>query len=84
VRTDQEVWPFANYRAAQSILPHVEVDTEVYDGELEVGCLNLALEEWEVIYNTCRPHQALDWSTPAEYLIEHHPEVVSVPKLSHM
>ncbi len=48
---------------------------EVYDGELEGECLSRALKEWEGIYNMARPHQALDWRTPEEYLKEHHPEV---------
>ncbi|MFH1560300.1 MAG: hypothetical protein ABID84_02670 [Chloroflexota bacterium] len=34
-------------------------------GELEVECLNRALEEWEGIYNTVRPRQALDLEDPS-------------------
>ena len=35
-------------------------------------------------HNTFRPHQALDWRTPAEYLGLCHPEVAQLPQLSHM
>ena len=31
--------------------------------------LQAGLAEWEVCYNTIRPHQALGYLTPAEYLV---------------
>jgi len=55
---------------------------EVYDGGLEISSVNQALRKWETVYNTVRPHHALDGLTPAEYLNKCHPE--STPKLSHM
>lgn len=30
---------------------------------------------WEVVYNTIRPHQALGQLTPTEWLQRHHPEL---------
>ena len=46
--------------------------------------LGRALKGWEGIYNTARPHQALDGRTPAEYLGLCHPGVAQLPQLSHM
>ncbi len=61
---------------------HTEEFYEVYGGDLEMAPLNHALQDWERIYNTIRPHHALDGRTPAEYLKQCHPELA--PKLSHM
>jgi len=47
---------------------HTEEFYEVYDGDLEITPLNQALQEWEHIYNHIRPHQALGYLTPREYL----------------
>ena len=47
---------------------HTEEFYQLYDGELEVTHLNRALQEWEWTYNCPRPHQALDWKTPMEYI----------------
>jgi putative transposase len=41
---------------------------ELYDGELELPPLQAALRAWEEQYNHTRPHQALGYRTPAEYL----------------
>ncbi|RLC93760.1 MAG: IS481 family transposase, partial [Chloroflexi bacterium] len=46
--------------------------------------LNPALAEWERVYNHIRPHQALQWRTPAEYLRDCHPEIAPDLQLSHM
>lgn len=46
-------------------------DEEFYqctDAEPRVGPLNAALREYESIYNSVRPHQALGYQTPQEYL----------------
>lgn len=48
---------------------------EVYHGEMAVQPLNRTLEEWEAVYNTVQPHQAIDSLTPAEYIRQHHPEL---------
>jgi transposase InsO family protein len=41
---------------------------EITDAEPELEPLQAALLEWETCYNTVRPHQALDYLTPAEWL----------------
>ena len=38
------------------------------DAVPELGPLQAALRDWETVYNTIRPHQALGYLTPAEYL----------------
>jgi len=40
---------------------------EVEDIGLKMEEHNRQLEEWDKIYNTIRPHQSLDYLTPAEY-----------------
>jgi transposase InsO family protein len=41
---------------------------ELYDGDLELPPLQAALRAWEDEYNRVRPHQALGYQTPAEFL----------------
>jgi putative transposase len=40
----------------------------VTDAPAELAALRVALRAWEIVYNTIRPHQALGYLTPAEYL----------------
>ena len=47
---------------------HTEEFYEVTDAEPELEALQAGLADWEVCYNTVRPHQALGYLTPAEYL----------------
>jgi len=47
---------------------HTEEFYEVTDAAGELEPLQAGLAEWEVCYNTIRPHQALGYLTPAEYL----------------
>ena len=47
---------------------HTEEFHEVTDAEPELASLQVALLEWEHVYNHVRPHQALGYLTPAEYL----------------
>ena len=47
---------------------HTEEFYEVTDAPAELEPLRQALAEWETVYNTVRPHQALGYLTPAEYL----------------
>ena len=47
---------------------HTEEFYEVTDTEATLAALRPALLEWETTYNTIRPHQALGYLTPAEYL----------------
>jgi transposase InsO family protein len=54
---------------------HTEEFYEVTDAEATLAGLRPALLEWEMIYNSVRPHQALGYLTPAEYLASLHPDV---------
>jgi len=47
---------------------HSEEFYEVTDAEATLADLRPALLAWEATYNTIRPHQALGYLTPAEYL----------------
>lgn len=60
---------------------HTEEFYEVVDSDFTIADLREKLIGWEEIYNTVRPHQALDWMTPQEYLRERHLEMAH---LSHM
>ncbi len=40
---------------------------ECYDGDLVLSTLQQALHEWEITYNTIRPHQALEYETPSAF-----------------
>ena len=41
---------------------------ECYDGDLDLPTLQAALQDWEITYNTIRPHQALGYETPQDFL----------------
>lgn len=47
---------------------HTEEFYEVTDAEPELEAFQAELQAWEIVYNTVRPHQALGYLTPAEYL----------------
>jgi putative transposase len=47
---------------------HTEEFYEVTDASPELEAFQLELRAWELVYNTIRPHQALGYLTPAEYL----------------
>ena len=49
---------------------HTEEFYEVTDASFELPELNRALLEWEKVYNTIRPHQALGYVTPLKFLEE--------------
>jgi putative transposase len=50
---------------------HTEEFYEITDSSFEVADLQKELVEWEHIYNTVRPHQALGYLTPQEFLEQH-------------
>jgi transposase InsO family protein len=47
---------------------HLEEFYEVADAEPSLVAFQAGLRAWEIVYNTIRPHQALGYLTPAEYL----------------
>ena len=49
---------------------HTEEFYEVVDFPLDMAGLNQALRAWEHTYNTIRPHQALGYLTPQQYLLQ--------------
>lgn len=57
---------------------HTEEFYELYDGQWSVAALRPILLEWETIYNTIRPHQALGYLTPREWLDQHPPPPAKV------
>lgn len=52
---------------------HTEEFYECDDGDLDLPTLRVAQRNWEQTYNHVRPHQALGYLTPAEYLAHHPP-----------
>lgn len=60
--------PKLNGCVERSNRTHTEEFYEVNDFSLDIDILNKQLAEWEKIYNTVRPHQALDYLTPLEYI----------------
>ena len=67
--------PKLNGHVERAHRTHTEEFYEVYDGDFDIPSLSQALRGWERTYNYVRPHQALDWKTPMEYLKECHPEL---------
>ena len=47
---------------------HTEEFYEVTDSSFELSQLREELLEWERVYNTVRPHQALGYVTPLKFL----------------
>ena len=48
---------------------HTEEFYQVTPFSLEMNTLNRELRQWEKIYNTVRPHQALGYLTPQQFLL---------------
>ena len=76
--------PKLNGHVERAQRTHTEEFYDLYMGELDLKSVNEALREWEVFYNTVRPHHSLDLKTPAEYLYEYHSDLAPIPKPSHM
>ncbi len=54
---------------------HIEEFYEMTDSTFEIADLNQELLEWERIYNTVSPHQALGYLTPLKFLEQQRKEV---------
>jgi transposase len=76
--------PKLNGHVERAQRTHTEEFYDLYMGELDLKSVNEALRDWEVFYNTVRPHHSLDLRTPAEYLSECHPGLVPTLQSSHM
>jgi putative transposase len=66
--------PKLNGHVERAQRTHTEEFYEVTDSSFEIGELNRALLEWEKVYNTIRPHQALGYLTPLEFLEQYQQE----------
>ena len=60
--------PKLNGHVERAHRTHIEEFYEVTNASFDISELNLALLEWEKVYNTFRPHQALEYLTPKEFL----------------
>ena len=76
--------PKLNGRVERAHRTHAEEFYELYPGKLDIPSINRGLRQWEAVYNTIRPHRALDKQTPAEYLRKHHPGTARKLKPSQM
>jgi transposase InsO family protein len=74
--------PKLNGRVERAHRTHLEEFYAVIPDSAQLEKLNIALYQWERVYNQIRPHQALDYLTPAEYIKKYHPSVTSIK--SHM
>ncbi len=64
--------PKLNGHVERAQRTHTEEFYEVTEASFEIRELNRALLEWEKVYNTIRPHQALGYLTPQEFLGRYH------------
>jgi transposase InsO family protein len=62
--------PKLNGHVERANRTHTEEFYEVYEGDLKIIPLNEALQEWERVYNHIRPHQALGYLTPQQFLLQ--------------
>lgn len=60
--------PKLNGCVERSNRTHTEEFYEVNDFSFDIKVLNQQLGDWEHIYNTVRPHQAIGYLTPIEYI----------------
>lgn len=74
--------PKLNGRVERAHRTHLEEFYAVIPESAQLEKLNIDLYKWERVYNEIRPHQALDYLTPAEYINKYYPDVPS--KKSHM
>jgi len=63
--------PKLNGRVERANRTHTEEFYEVTPCAPELTAVNRKLQAWEQIYNTVRPHQALGYLTPQQFLRQH-------------
>jgi len=66
--------PKLNGHVERAQRTHTEGFYEVTEANFEIRELNQALLEWEKVYNTIRPHQALGYLTPQQFLEQCQPK----------
>jgi transposase InsO family protein len=62
--------PKLNGHVERAHRTHTEEFYEVTESSFDLAELKTELLEWERIYNTIRPHQALGYLTPQQYLLQ--------------
>ena len=60
--------PKLNAHVERAQRTHTEEFYELTHADATVAALSVELLEWEWTYNHVRPHQALDYKTPAQFL----------------
>lgn len=60
--------PKLNGRVERAQRTHTEEHWELSSGDTETESMRQELRQWETVYNTVRPHQALGYLTPCEYI----------------
>ncbi len=65
--------PKLNDRVERANRTHTEEFYEITPFSLPIAPLNRELLDWEQTYNTARPHQALSYLTPLEFLVKSSP-----------
>lgn len=76
--------PKLNGKVERAQRTHTEEFYEVTPCAWTVAALNPELRRWEHTYNTIRPHQALAYRTPLQFLYDHGIIPPTRPSLSHM
>ena len=61
---------------------HAEEFWECYAGDLDLPAAQAALLAWEQRYNTYRPHQALGYLTPLQFLQQYHQRKEPVSRIT--
>jgi len=61
--------PKLNGHVERANRTHTEEYYKVTDSDFDIMPINQALLNWEMIYNTIRPHQSLNYLTPHKYLL---------------
>jgi len=64
--------PKLNGHVERAQRTHTEEFYELTDSNFDLVTLNTALRTWEHIYDTVRPHQALGYLTPCQFLQQYH------------
>ncbi len=64
--------PKLNGHVERSNRTHTEEFYEVTDCEFDLPVLRPALKHWEIVYNTIRPHQSLNYLTPHQFLLQNY------------